>query len=327
MKKLSILLAIVLLGFFISCEEETSTKNDYTYYHSQINRAEKLMVEGKNAEALQVYDDLNEGFEFVFLRDLQVAAQLALLEGDKEKSLAYIQKGYAHGWDFQATKEHPFLNKHLGAQDWEELEETYDDYNQQFVARIDTNLRQQVKVLFDRDQRMAYQAAVIEEEVAQDAFIREQFPALSKQQLESLSQIIETVGYPGERLIGNFFWASTILSHHNSIAPDIVSADTLYPSLRPKLLDAVKKGYMSPYDFALIEDWKQAVISEWASSEYGYVNPPTKASLGAIDKRRAEIGLRSVGLRNQLIDLSNQTGMDFILPDWVEGKIVVKANN
>ena len=325
MKSYSIVFALLLLCL-TACKQETQP-NDYAYYHDQVIVAETFISENQYAEALQVYDDLNEDFEFVFLRDLQVASQLALQVGDKEKAIAYIQKGFAHGWDFQATKEHPFLNKHLRAQDWEQLENTYDDYNQQFVARIDTNLRQQVKVLFDRDQRMAYQAAVIEEEVAQEAFIREQFPALSKQQLERLSQMIETAGYPGERLIGNFFWASTILSHHNSIAPDIVSADTLYPSLRPKLLDAVKQGYMSPYDFALIEDWKQAVISEWASSEYGYVNPPTTASLPAIDQRRAEIGLRSVNLRNQLIDLSSRTGMNFILPDWVEGKIVVKANN
>ena len=45
---------------------------------------------------------------------------------------------------------------------------------------------------------------------------------------------MEDYGYPGDRLVGNGFWMSVILSHHNSISKEYLIQDTPYPSVKPK---------------------------------------------------------------------------------------------
>lgn len=86
----------------------------------------------------------------------------------------------------------------------------------------------------------------------------------------------------------------------------------------------LKEGYISPYEIALPADWKKTVISEWKESAYGYLNPPNTSNISQINKTRNAIGLRSVELRNELIDIETKTGMRLYLPDWIDGKIKIE---
>ena len=114
------------------------------------------------------------------------------------------------------------------------------------------------------------------------------------------------------------------MSHHNSQGVDYVRKDTLYDFIKPKLIQFLNKGYISPYEIALVEDWKKTVISEWKESPYGYLNPPNTSNITQINKTRKAIGLRAIELRNKLIDIEVKTGMSFYLPDWVDGKIKIE---
>ena len=134
--------------------------------------------------------------------------------------------------------------------------------------------------------------------------------------MAQLKQIIRTKGYPGERLIGNGFWAVTILSHHNSMTVQRTQTDTLYPQMRPVLRRAVETGAMSPFEFAMIDDWFITIKSNRQERGYGYLNTLTAVELVRADSLRTQIGLRSVTTRNRLIDVQQQTGMDFFLPAW-----------
>ena len=146
--------------------------------------------------------------------------------------------------------------------------------------------------------------------------------------MHDLEFILDKIGYPGERIIGNNFWMSTILSHHNSISQAYVLADSLYLKLRPKLSHALNKGDMSPQEFALIDEWRMATSTNPTEVSYGFLKAPYALQLEKTDSLRATIGLRSVRLRNQLVEVEEKTGIDLYLfgSPWADGKNRAQMN-
>ena len=295
--------------------------NDYNTYHSEIILAEELISQEKYKEAIIKYEKLFKEYDFIFLRDYKIVSQLSFLIGKKEKGFMYIKKAISHGWELTNINKQKFFRKNLLDSDWENIEQQYEDLHNQFLKRIDLTLRNKVHLMIEKDQKLAYKAYMIKDEEEQEKFISDNFPKHSEEQLANLIKIIETNGYPGEFLIGNDVWVSTILSHHNSQGLDYVRKDTLFNYIKPKLIQFLNKGYISPYEIALPEDWRKTVLSDWNESPYGYLNSPNLANISEINKTRKAIGLRTVELRNKLIDIEEKTGMNFYLPDWVDGKI------
>jgi len=324
MKIRHLIILFSILYSFTACENEIKKTVDYNKYHSEIILAEELISEEKYKEALIRYEKLFTEYSFIFLRDYKVASQISFQIGEKEKGLTYIKKAIANGLELKKLKEEKFFSRYLLDADWKKIEEQYEDLRNLFLNRINLTIEKEVRSMFENDQKIAYEAYIIEDEKEQEEFITKNFPKHSEKQLVNLIRILEINGYPGEFLIGNDVWVSTILSHHNSQGTDYVRKDTLYDFIKPKLIQFLNKGYISPYEIALVEDWKKTVISEWSESPYGYLNPPNTSNISQINKTRIAIGLRTVELRNKLIDIEVKTGMSFYLPDWVDGKIKIE---
>lgn len=180
--------------------------------------------------------------------------------------------------------------------------------------------------MFKRDQKLALKALFKLSSSSQDAYAEKKFAPNSEKQMQALVVILEQVGYPGEKIVGNSIWMSTILSHHNSISQAYSITDSLYIKLRPKLLQALKKGEMSPEEFALVDEWRIATLTDPTEVSYGFLEPPISDQLSSTDSLRTAIGLRSVRLRNQLVELEEKTGLNMYLfgSPWVEGKIELR---
>ncbi len=170
---------------------------------------------------------------------------------------------------------------------------------------------------------MALKALFKLSEEAQDKYAENKFAPHSEAQIATFTKLLETKGYPGELLIGNNYWASTLLSHHNSISQAYAEKDRLYPELREALMAALRRGEVSPFELALIEDWYQNVLHQRSEAFLGIVHPPSEENLGKVNAHRADFFLRSVEVRNKLVELEESTGMQFYLPGhpWIEGKI------
>lgn len=309
-----------------ACQTSFDQNEFFANYHTQIIKAEELLSQEKYEKALQVYEQTIDEYHFIFLRDYKIASQLALYLDKKDKALHYIKKSITGGWELNELKNNKILIKYLNNSDWKKIENDYDSLHSQYLKRIHTEIRVKVESMYHKDQVIARAAAQIEDENEQEKFIKDKFPSHSEKQIKSLIEIIDTKGYPGELLIGNNFWISTILSHHNSIAEDYVRKDTLYNFIKPKLREALSRGQISPYEFAIIEDWKKAVVSDSEEVIYGFINSPNQSNLSEINKNRSEIGLRSVEVRNNLVDIEFKTNINFYLPDWIEGKIRIENN-
>jgi hypothetical protein len=174
--------------------------------------------------------------------------------------------------------------------------------------------------MFKKDQRLDLPYYFRIGQKTKDRYATKKFTPNSEKQIRRLKELLNKYGYPGEQLIGNDFWMSTILVHHNSISTSYSETDTLYPSLQPLLLTAIQKDQMAPDDYALIEDWYVAVKSNHKVGAFGYVSSLNELELLQSDELRESIGLCSIQTRNRLIDIQEHTGMNFYLDGigWVK---------
>jgi hypothetical protein len=306
----------------------TSAKGDQDYqkYHRQINEAEILISTGQFGEALNVYEQVFNNYDFVFLRDYKNAAHLAHHLKKTDKTYKYLKEGIAAGWDLKSLKKNKYLSQLHDDPEWDILKAAYPDLRNEYLQKIENDTREEVRKMFKKDQWKALGALFRIGDKAQEKYALKKFAPHSEIQIKKLIKILEKSGYPGEKLIGNNFWMSTILSHHNSITQEYVQKDTLYNFIKPMLKTAVRKGQMSPYEFALIDDWYVAVSSNRIEPGYGFLNQPNESTLNETNQLREGIGLRTIELRNKLVDVEKRTGMNLNLPDWIHEKIEVEPD-
>lgn len=303
---------------------ENDEDGDYLNYHKQVIEAENSIGDEKYGKALSRYEKVISTHEFIFLRDYQVATQLALYLNEKQKGLRFLKKGITAGWELKEIKKNSFLTSVLDYSEWKNIEKKYDSLHIIYLTRIDQATRDNVHSMFKKDQSKALGALFRIGDKAQERYATKKFAPHSEIQMTKLIKMLESEGYPGEKLIGNNYWMSTIISHHNSISQDYSKKDTLYQYIRPRLIQAISSGQISPYEFAMIDDWQKAVISNRTEPGYGFLTPPVQPTLSVTDDLRQKIGLRTIELRNKLVDIEKKTGMDFYLPDWVQGQIIVE---
>lgn len=318
----SLRLYILIIVFFLSFSVKAQV--NYLDYHREIVECEELIVEGSYEQAIIKFDSLFQRYDFVFLRDYKLATEISAYSGHEEYAFKFLRAGVLGGWEFKSINKSKTLDPLKSSSQWAVFMEQYDSLNNFYLLRINKSLQDQVNEMFKKDQKKALGALFRIGNKAQERYGDNKFAPHSEQQLDELEEILEEYGYPGELLIGNNWWMSTVLSHHNSISKNYVLQDTIYQSLRPKLLDAIENGELSPYEFALIEDWRTAVINEHGLTSYGFVGGiPDEKVVSDIDSNRALIGLRSLELRNSLVDKETELGINFYLPggNWQEGKI------
>jgi hypothetical protein len=293
----------------------------------QILVAEKLIAQERFADALRFYDTLIGTYDFVFLRDYKIATQLALKLNQKEKAQNYLRRSISGGWEMKQIRKNKFLAPLRSDEGFAGIKKDYSKLRAEYKSGLNPSLRKRVKKMASKDQWKALGALFTFSAKGQDRYAERKFAPHSERQMAQLNEILNSYGYPGEQLIGNDTWMSTILSHHNSISKDYNSKDTIYPALKPQLIEALNKGTISPFELALVDDWYLKVKSGWSGSEgYGILDRPGMQSLPNFNELRKQFYLRPVEVRNRLVEVAQKTGMDFYLPGkgWIDDKIEIE---
>lgn len=305
------------LLFIYSCiHSQSGSLTNYKDYHHQVNRAEKLVVAQDFATALYIYENIFQNYDYIFLRDYQVATQLALLQNDLAKAKIYLERGIRTGWSLKSIKKNKIVRGNLSKADWKTIKKEYPEQRKKYEANIDQELRAQVKKMYKKDQWKALKALFRFSDKGKTKYAERKFAPHSEQQMIKFQVILDQRGYPGEKLIGNNLWISTILSHHNSISTAYNQKDSIYPSLKPQLINALEAGQISPFELAIIDEWYIASKYDRTKPGYGILDAPTPKNQVATDQLRTNIFLRPIVLRNDLIEMQHKTGMNFYLPRY-----------
>ncbi|MEX0275066.1 MAG: hypothetical protein AB3N16_11885, partial [Flavobacteriaceae bacterium] len=211
---------------------------------------------------------------------------------------------------------------------WDTIKRQYRHLRKTYESSLNMDVRKKARKMFSKDQWKALGALFKWGPKAQDRYATKIFAPHSEKQMIEFLRLFKTYGYPGERLIGNNFWMSTLLSHHNSISLSYNERDTLYPSLRPKLWKAVIKGEMSAFEFALVDEWYRAVTNNGHEPTYGILEAPLAKDLTKTNLLRESVYLRSIEVHNKLVAIEEKTGMRLYLDGhpWGEDSIEIKSH-
>ena len=319
------LLTIFLTFSFIFAKFEVHGQTNYLDYHNEIIRCEQLIVESKFKESIHGFDSLFSQYDFVYLRDCKLAAELCAYEKDLESGFQFLRLGISNGWTLKSIEKNDNLNLFQENPNWKSLLEDYDSLHNRYLERLNNPLINQVQDMYKKDQKKALGALFRIGQKSKVKYAEKKFAPHSEKQMDQLNEIVNRDGYPGEKLIGNDWKTSVIISHHNSISVPYNSRDSLYARIKPKLVAALKAGEISPAELAIIEDWRTAALNGHQLTSYGFLGAiPNDSVLALVNRNRAAIGMRSVELRNELIDIEQETGIDLYLPkDWQKRKITI----
>ena len=279
---------------------------DYHVYHSKVRMIENSLLTQDWNDALEKYLELEKGYDFLFAKDLKIALQLAYRARDSASFQRFSEAAFARGWEWKKAKkelkENPDFPFGMGIR----LKSISKNTEKSEVRHPE--IREQVKKLFIQDQWQALGALFTFSSHKRERYAERKFAPKAKLRVERIQEIIKEIGCPGEMLIGNFVWASTILSHYNSMSEELTKADILYPAMKITLQRELGLGRISPFEFALIDNWYQSVKSGRTVESYGILEGEvSEGSVASVDANRLAVGLPPIGVYNQLLAVQNES--------------------
>ncbi len=185
MKKILLSLCLMQSVFFLGQSE------NYAKYHTSINKAEELFfVEEKVDSALFYYDTVFEEYDFIFVKDILNAAQIAV--HTKKPFQKYIEKGFLYGLKIDHLKRYPLLKKFYDEKkEDKKLNALYKKYRKKYLKKIDFKYLDFIYKIAIRSQLKKT--------------LRESIYKFRKDVRTKIKQILDSIptrGFPGDRVIG-----------------------------------------------------------------------------------------------------------------------------
>lgn len=266
---------LVVFFFYGLC---FSQKKNYIDYHKDINKAEELFfMKNKTDSALFYYDKVFANYEFIFVKDLVNAAQIAIFS--KKSYKKYIEQGFEQGLKMSHLRNYPLFSKvYIDLLRDRKLITAYSINRKKYIARIDFKYLDWIYKIAIKDQK--------------NKSVKGKYTALVFQTTERLKDSIIKKGFPGDKLIGiadsTIFkeikkpyldlyeqrksdpklWYMT--SDENILSPNwpqimLVHNTCSFALYKDILMDQMGKGNIHPRDIALIYDNMHRFKGEFAS--------------------------------------------------------------
>ena len=253
---------LLILVFGTTC----ASAQDYTLYHRLVNNAERLFFLNRDVEgALRCYDSAFAAFDFVFVKDCYMAAQVAYSQADK-RYIAYMRKGFQHGllpWHMKMAPVFKPLVKDSVA-----MMRNFRDYpalRKKYLAGIKVNVLKRITEMAAKDQ-------------TEKRFPTEQYVPILTKNVRYIEELIKHVGFPGDKLIGisqqdvlkelghpgmdivDYPWGNQFTDDDSSlgqcyIIPLLQHRVCTYLLFHPYWERLISSGQVHPRDVALLHDW------------------------------------------------------------------------
>ncbi|GJM60569.1 hypothetical protein [Persicobacter diffluens] len=307
-----VLMWLCALAFLLGARA-VNAQQDYRHYHEQVLKVEdQIMLENFDS-ATVLYQGLFSDYEFVFQRDWWVGAQCAFISGEDELALKWLEFGMKAGLEWREIKDFSLFRPLKKIDYWKSLEKKKADYRREYETKLDSPPARKMEAMFRKDQALAFKSLFRFSENKRNKFAEEVFAIQSEKHLQEIQKIIDLVGVPGERMVGEPIWLSVMLSHHNGISQDYSEKDTLYLKMKPELLQAIQVGFLSPYVYGWVEDWYWSVLTQGAENAYGMLNAPDKAQQAEVNINRGRVGMRPWENEKRLNQVERKYGLNLKL--------------
>ncbi len=179
-------IALILLLTLINTAK--SQKKDYRSYHRKINKAEKFFfIEQKADSALYLYEEVFQKYNFIFVKDLINASQIALYT--EKPYLKYIKQGFTHGLKIEHLKQYPLFSSIYETLLLDkELHEVYKKERATYLKQIDFDYLELIYMLAIKDQKEKHK--------------KKNYKQKNKEITDKLIKLTLKKGFPGDKTIG-----------------------------------------------------------------------------------------------------------------------------
>jgi hypothetical protein len=163
-------------------------QQDYMNYHRAIVRAEEHLGFERFDLALKVYDSVFQAYPFIFCKDYVIALQSAALLKDTSAMKRYALGAMGAGAKLSALERLPLIRNWVDQPCWRSVVTQYDTLRNNYKKsrRLDVNRQLSKNFREDEDNKS-------DKEYANKVF---------RKNIEYIKAIIDSLGFPGERLIG-----------------------------------------------------------------------------------------------------------------------------
>ena len=248
-------------------------KIGYFEYHAQVNKAESLyFIANRPAAAFKVYDDLLSCYDFVFVRDFYVAAQIACTCNDRKRVSHYLDACFKNGLRLEQLGLSPVFKEYgFTVSADTALSALYERDRNQYLAHLNQGYRAKMYQLYSEDQ--------IDKHGPNKSY-RQSIQAHMQEFLDDIA----VSGFPGAKLIGiddatvrvkglSFKqWYQKVCSvrgvaideyHGNgedaslascTFIPFLLHHPCAYEKIQPFIRQEIAKGNLHPRDVGLLHD-------------------------------------------------------------------------
>lgn len=117
-KTKTIIFSLLMWTSLVSVSQPSTT---YFDYHRTITECEEIIATRQFNTALHRLDSLFEAYDFIFLRDIKLATQLALYEQNLEIGFDLFRLGLENGWSIKEISKLPDIGPFKMQAQWEIL--------------------------------------------------------------------------------------------------------------------------------------------------------------------------------------------------------------
>lgn len=293
---------LLFLYFFVMSSFAFS--QNYIDFQKNITRAEIAILDSNYNEASNIYYDLFQNYDFVFLGNCVSACQSAIASNNDTLAFYFAERAIKHGLKMNQIETDKTLKLLITKPQWKAFSAHYDSLRAIYTKSVNWELRKKINELHDRDQLWRDRHELQWWNLLWKPLIKRRwYKELEKIVEIELVPLINQYGYPGEKLIGidekymhhKFreehyisFMVSLILIHYYSKNRSL--DDTF-------LIEEIKKGNLNAKQFADFHDFrartsgKNDYYCQWYWNLKFLMQINKNVTEEDVNKRRAEIGL------------------------------------
>jgi hypothetical protein len=220
---------IILLLFFYTTIFSQKKNSDYFEYHKQINKAEILFFEKGNVDScFYYYDKTFKEFDFIFLKDLVNAAQLA--KYSKLEYKKYVFRAFEQGLKIDHLELFPIFKNEISILKKDKIvQQKFSEGREKYLQKIDLDYLDKI-----------YEIALNERHYR--SLDRNKYREKLSYNFRVISSLTKQKGFPGEKQIG--VADSTVFMESRSIKKDLPFRAKKY-NFRDKSFNIINEGVFS----------------------------------------------------------------------------------
>jgi len=254
---------LILVSFFIQAQD------DYSEYHQSIILVEDLISNEKFADAVKEYNKIFEAYDYVFLKDILIAAQVAYLSDDIEKTNEWLLRAVTDGYDCNCIKKLPIFKEYIDLDEWKKIESQYEELNDEYLTTIDLGLHYEFHHRYKQEQ--------------ENKSNRIKYKDIVTDNYRRIKSLMDSIPFPSERIVGiddGAIFPTTIggsLSNceagNSKVIPTLLHYDNPITDIGiDKFSAALKLGHLHPRQFASIYSFESNYVSRLSGNRS--VNKP-----------------------------------------------------